>query len=173
MRFAGALVSVIMLVVSGCDGSSAPLPSNPLPYSENWFQPDPGLARLIVYYPYSRFWSGRIFGMTADVNVNSNPSCRLTSGNFFLEDVYPGKTAIAVAVCNGNAYTKLTLKTDPNQHYYIQIRPKDESLLGLIASHGIPENKEKTKHAEGSAFIIDVIDEPTAKTQLGSLKIMK
>jgi hypothetical protein len=131
------------------------------------------MARLIVYYPYSRFWSGRIFGMPADVNINANPSCRLASGNFFLEDVLPGKVALAVAICNGNAYTRLTLNTEANKRYYIQIIPKDQSLLGRIASHGIPENKDKTQHAEGPAFVIDVINEPTAGAQLGSLKIMK
>jgi hypothetical protein len=177
------------LLLSGC---SAEKPAYSADSLHDMLRPKEGMAKLAVYYPTSRIWSGTV----ADVTVEGAEACRLRSGSFMLRDIPPGKTPVFISLCNGNGVTRMMLYADAGQTYFLQVVPYDKSVSGLIAGHGLqmtenpPENEslhlppkltgaaleanERRKtHAEGTAFYLDRMEEPYALKQMESLQLVK
>lgn len=189
MRIKQALFGILLLVITGCSSQQPNLVHDSV---TDLLQPKPGMARIAVYYPESRLWKGT----DVDLALGARSGCTLKSGTFSLYDVTPGKLPVAAARCDGSAATQLVLQNiQPGQVYYIQIVPNDHSVLGLLASSGVPSTQnpkeddyhisavkpgdkipaapvQQLSHSEGPAFVIDLMDEKRAAEQLHTLKMV-
>ncbi len=188
MRLAAIAIGV-MLVFSGC---SEEKPSYSPDALNDMLRPKDGMAKLVVYYPRARIWSDTV----ADVTVQGTEACRLKSGSFMLYDVPTGADLVSVSLCNGNGITQMKVHADAGHIYYLQVIPRDQSIAGLIAGHGIkmtenPDEPEPLRlppkptdaeitageirrtHAEGTAFYLDRMDAQSAMKLLESLKLAK
>ena len=125
--------------------------------------PKPGMAKLVVFYPYSYVWSDRV----ADVKITGSQGCRLKSGKFILEDIAPGKQTINVSLCNGNEISTFTLIAKEGGKYYIQTIPNDKSVAGRVAQYNsnVKLGTGRT-HVDGPAFYRDLVDESYAASFL-------
>ena len=169
MRLTVIAMGILAMMMSGC--SSTPQPTYSPAYLNNLLAPKAGMAKLIVYYPLSASYSSAWSGRKVDVKLQGIENCRLTSGNFFTRDVTSGSLAISASLCNGNGVSQLTIHLIANNKYYIQVMPKDESVVGRIASRNVSVTENPATHAEGTAFFIDRVDEQTAMKQLSLLKM--
>jgi len=160
MRLGMFLQGMIILMLAGC--GSQPV----TPVSNEMLRFGDGMAKLVVYYPYSSIWSD----VPANVGVAGTQGCRLKSGTFFIQDVPAGEQEVSAALCNGTGTARLPLHLQAGQKYYIQIMPNDPSVLGIIAGYGVSVTAGSA-HAQSTIFYIDLVDEQIAAKQLNSLKI--
>lgn len=151
---------IALLFVAGC---SNPIPQYKADTLTSMLEPKPGMAKLVIYYPYSYVWSDRI----ADVKETGVQNCRLKSGNFILRDISPGKQTINVSLCNGNEISTFTLVARAGQKYYLQVLPNDKSLAGIAARYNSNVRMATgDAHVEGPAFYLDLTDESYAVSRL-------
>lgn len=160
MHIRNLLAGIACILLAGCSAPSSSVPADALA------PPKAGMAKLIVYYPYSSYWSN----WPANVSVREAGHCRLKSGTFIAYDIRPGENIISTALCNGSEGVFLKFNGEVGKTYYMQIVPNDHSLLGLIAGSGISMTEGAT-HAESAAFAIDLMDKEKALQQLKPLAL--
>ena len=148
-------IITLFLMFTGC---SNPIPTYNADTLTTMLAPQPGMAKLVVFYPYSYTWSGTV----ADVK-DSGQGCRLKSGSFILRDIAPGKQTVSVTQCNGNEISTFILIARAGRKYYLQVIPNDKSVAGRLAQYN-SNVKLATgdAHVEGSAFYLDMVDESYA-----------
>jgi hypothetical protein len=160
MRFRNLLAGIACILLAGCSAPSSSVPADTLS------TPKAGMAKLIVYYPYSSYWSN----WPANVSIGAAGNCRLKSGTFTAYDIKPGENIVYATLCNGSEGVFLKFNSEVGRTYYMQVVPNDHSLLGLIAGSDISMTEGAT-HAESAAFAIDLMDKEKALQQLKLLAL--
>ncbi len=154
---------IAVALLTGCSSSTAQYTPETL---TGMLQPKPGMAKLIVYYPYSYASSD----ITASAKANGQKPCALKAGTFAVSDLHPGIETVSVSLCTGSGISTLKIKTLAGRKYYVQVLPNDKSVLGRISEYGFKTTESKYTHSENGAFYLDLTDEGYAIKQLLYMK---
>lgn len=153
---AGAIVGVCAGVLGACalfsEPSSDATPSGNAPADR---------ARLVVYRAAPNHLLGRL--TDHEVTIDGAPTCALANGGFFVRELPPGDTIIAVGT------SRLALATQAGQAYFVRLAFNDRraSLLGWIPP--VLGFAPDAQTPDSGLFAITTIDAASATPEIARL----